>query len=66
LHEDDGLAYAKIAALLRLSESSCKRYVRLWYKLQYLRPAGRARERNPITLEPAASWPMNSCGNTAI
>jgi transposase len=51
LHEDDGLAYAKIAALLRLSESSCRRYVRLWYKQHYLRPAGRARERNPIPLE---------------
>ena len=51
LYEDDGYSYAKIALLLRLSESSCRRYVRMWYKFHTVRPVRYRRERNPIPPE---------------
>ena len=51
LYEDDGYSYAKIALLLRLSESSCRRYVRMWYRFHTVRPVRYRRERNPIPPE---------------
>ena len=51
LYEDDGYSYAKIALLLRLSESSCRRYVRMWYRFHTVRPVRYRHERNPIPPE---------------